>query len=74
MEDSIKNQRDSLNPDVGSQRLVSFVINRERKCRGISNLYDGNVQLKQLTTNPVGVTYPKLTVGALEQAVKYVQI
>ena len=73
MEDSIKNQRDSSNLDVGSQRLVSFVIECERKCRGISNLYDGNVQLKQLTTNPIGVTYPKLTIGTLEQAVKYVQ-
>ena len=29
MEDSIKNQRDNSNLDVGSQRLVSFVINAE---------------------------------------------
>ena len=38
MEDSIKNQRDNSNLDVGSQPLVSFIINCERKCRGVSRI------------------------------------
>ena len=42
MEDSIKNQRHNPNLDAGSQPLVSFVIDCERKCRGVSNLYEGN--------------------------------
>ena len=41
MEDSIKNQRDNPNLDVGSQLLVSIVTDCERKCRGVSNHYDG---------------------------------
>ena len=38
MEDSIKNQRDNPNLDVGSQRLVSFVTECGRKCRGVSRI------------------------------------
>ena len=37
-EDLIKNQRDNPNLDVGSHLLVSFVIECERKCRGVSKI------------------------------------
>ena len=38
MEDSIKNQQDNPNLNVGSQSLVSLVIYYERKCRVVSRI------------------------------------